>query len=148
MFRWKKTVCVLIGLALFGMALSGCRHAPDEAQVREAIASIAQAAEAGTASDVVAPLSDDFDGNAGELDRRVLANMVRLMTLRGEHIGVLIGPVGLEHHGERMVATFTVTLTSSGHTIPEQWGVYRIGSAWRKEHGKWRCYSASWKPSL
>ncbi|OOG42131.1 hypothetical protein [Rhodanobacter sp. C05] len=148
MNRLRKAACLWIVLVLCATALWGCRRTPDEAQVREAIASIAHAAESNAASDVVAPLSDDFDGNQGELDRRALANMVRLIALRGEHIGVTTGPVTLEHRGERMVATFTVTLTSGSHLLPDQMGVYQVESAWRKDDGQWRCYTASWKHSM
>lgn len=153
MFRLRKAAWLLIVLAWCAMALPGCRRTPDEVQVRQGIASIAIAAEANAASDVVAPLSDDFvgndvDGNAGELDRRALANMVRLIALRGEHVGVAIGPIAIEHRGERMVATFTVTLSSGSHLFPDQLGVYQIESAWRNEDGKWRCYTASWKHSV
>lgn len=104
--------------------------------------------QAGNQGGAVAPLSDDFDGNAGELDRRSLGNMVRILTLRGEHVGVTLGPVGIEHRGARMVATFTVTLTSGGRLLPDQLGVYRVESAWRNENGKWRCYTASWTHAI
>ncbi len=145
MIRSRKTACLLTAFALLALTLSACRRTPDEVQVRAAIASIAKAAEVGAAGDVVAPLSDDFDGNAGELDRRALSGMVRLLALRGEHIGVTMGPVSIEHRGERMVATFTVTLTSGGKLLPDELGIYQVESAWRNEDGNWRCYTASWK---
>ena len=148
MIRSTKNACLPTAFALLALVLSGCRHTPDEQQVREAIAAVAQAAEAGAASDVSAPLSDDFDGNAGELDRRGLTNMVRLLALRGEHIGVTTGPVSIEHRGERMVATFTVTLTSGGKLLPDQLGLYEVESAWRRDDGKWRCYTATWKHTM
>jgi len=143
-----KPAFLLIVLALLVLALPACRRTPGEAQVRAAIASIAQAAEAGSAGDVAAPLSEDFDGNAGQLDRRGLTGMVRLLALRGEHVGVTMGPVSIEPRGERMVASFTVTLTSGGKLLPDQLGIYQVESAWRKEDGEWRCYTASWKHSL
>lgn len=143
-----KAAFLPIVLVLFALALPACRRTPDEAQVRAAIASIAQAAEAGSASDVGAPLSEDFDGNAGQLDRRGLTGMIRLLALRGEHVGVTMGPVSVELRGERMVASFTVTLTSGGRLLSDQLGVYQVESAWRKEDGAWRCYTASWKHSL
>ncbi len=145
MVRMYKTAGLLLVFAVFALCLSACRHTPDEEVVRQAIAAVAEAAEAGSASDVVSPLSEDFDGNAGTLDRRGLAGMVRLLTLRGEHVGVMMGPVSIEHRGERMVATFTVTLTSGGRLLPDQLGLYQVESAWRKEDGTWRCYTASWK---
>ncbi|OOG47168.1 hypothetical protein B0E50_13355 [Rhodanobacter sp. C01] len=148
MIRLRKATCLWIVLALCAAVLPGCRHAPDEVQVREAIASTAHAAETNAASDVGAALSDDFDGNAGELGRNALVNMVRLIALRGEHVGVTMGPVTIEHRGERMVATFTVTLTSGSHLLPDQMGLYQVESAWRKSDGKWRCYTASWKHSM
>lgn len=147
--RVNKTVCLLMALALLSTCLSACRRTPDEARVREAIAAVAKAAEAGSASAVGAPLSEEFDGNAGSLDRRGLTSMVRLLSLRGEHIGVTMGPVSIEHRGERMLATFTVTLTrGGGRLLPDQLGLYRVESAWRKEDGKWRCYTASWSRSM
>ena len=126
------------------MALLGCRHTPDEMQVREAMASMAQGAETGSTSDVIRPLTDDFDGNAGELDRKTLANMMRLTALRGDHIGVTSGPIAIEHHGDRMVATLTVTLTSGGRVLPDNLGLYQVESGWRKDDGQWRCYTARW----
>lgn len=135
------TLCVLL--------LGACRHPPDDEQVRQSIASAEKAAEDGSASDVGATLSEDFDGNAGELDRRALTGMIRLLALRGEHVGVTMGPVSIEHRGERIVATFTVTLTSgAGRLLPDQLGVYQVESAWRKDRGKWLCYTATWKHSI
>ena len=138
----------LLILAVLALAPTACRRDSDEAQVRTAIAAMARAAEAGSAGNVGKPLSEDFDGNAGTLDRRGLTNMVRLSALRGERIGVTMGPVSVERRGERLVASFTVTLSSGGRLLPEQMGLYRVESAWRKEDGSWRCYTATWKHAL
>jgi hypothetical protein len=54
----------------------------------------------------------------------------------------------IEHRGERIVATFTVTLTSGGKWLPDQLGVYHIESAWRKDGRDWRCYTATWTHSI
>ncbi|MEO9090852.1 MAG: hypothetical protein ABI247_11040 [Rhodanobacter sp.] len=148
MIRTGKVTRMLVGLLVLPLALSACRHTPDEEQVRQAIAAVTHAAEAGSTSGVVKLLSDDFDGNHGELDRHTLANLVRITALRGERIGVTTGPIGIDHRGERMVATFTVTLSRRSRLLPDQVGLYQVESAWRKEGGKWRCYSASWKHVL
>ena len=116
--------------------------------MRDAIASIAHAAEAGAAGGVSAPLSDAFDGNAGALDRRALNNMVGLMTLRGERIHATLGPVAVEHRGARLVASFMVTLRSGSGLLRGQAGVYQVESAWHNDDGKWRCYRATWKHVL
>lgn len=145
MIRPKKTILIAGALFLLALVLPGCRRPPDETRVRKAIAAMAQAAEAGSAGDLAEPLSEDFDGNGGRLDRRKLTGMVRLLALRGDHVGVTMGPVSIEHRSERMVATFTVTLTSGGKLLPDQMGVYQVESAWRDEDGDWRCYTATWK---
>src|SRR3546814_11347657 len=82
------------------------------------------------------------------LDRRRLMAMVGLLKLRGESIGVLLGPVSVEPRGERMVATFTVTLSSGGRLLPDRLGLYRVTSGWRKEGGAWSCYTARWERYL
>jgi len=129
-------------------ALAGCRHTPDEEQVRKAIAMTVAGAEAAKASDAVEALTDDFDGNTGELDKRSLANLVRVYALRGQSIHVLLGPTTIEPRGERMVATFPVTLTAGAGVLPDNAGAYRVETGWRKEGGEWRCFTASWKRAL
>lgn len=149
MIRILQTCCLLLALGMQATGLSGCRSTPAEEQVRQAIAAVSSAAEAGSASAVTAPLSEDFDGNAGELDRRRLASMIRLLNLRGEHVGVTVGPVSIEPRGERLVASFTVSLTSGGgRLLPDQLGLYQVTSGWRREDGDWRCYTASWKRTM
>lgn len=134
---------MLIAVVLVALA-AACHRGSDEEQVRQAIAATKAAVEAGKAGDTVAALTDDFDGNGGELDRQRLEGMVRLAALRGAHLGVTMGPVSVEKRGERMVATFTVTLTSSTGLIPDEGGIYRVETAWRREGSKWLCYSATW----
>jgi hypothetical protein len=137
-------------LAMAGvlLACAACTHPPDEAQVRAAIAAAADAArdaDAGAFGDI---LSRDFDGNDGRLDARKLTGLLRLQRLRGEHVSVLMGPVAIERRGDRLLATFTVTLGGGGRLLPDRLGVYRVQSAWRREGGDWRCYNATWTRQL
>ena len=149
MIGTTKFTCLPIVLIALSLGLAACRHTPDEERVRQAIAAASRAVESGSAGDVVAALSKDFDGNSGELDRRSLGNMVRLAALRGEHVGVTAGPVTIEHRGGRIVATFTVGLSrGSGGLLAGQLGIYRVESAWRQEDGQWRCYQANWKRAM
>lgn len=143
-----KVVRLITVFALVALLLPACRRTPDEEQVRVAVAAMVQAVEAGSASGVGAPLSDDFDGNSGQLDRPGLVGMIRLLSLRGDHVGVVMGPLSIEPRGDRLVVSFTVTLTSGGRLLPDQLGVYQVESGWRQEDGEWRCYTASWKRSL
>ncbi|HET6806029.1 MAG TPA: hypothetical protein VFH59_11375 [Frateuria sp.] len=134
-----------LGLGLALVASAGCRHTPDETRVREAIASAGQAAEQADAGGVVEPLSEDFDGNAGQLGRKDMANLMRLARLRGGHVGVTLGPITVERRGERLVAHFTVSLTQGRLLLPDAAGLYQVDTAWRREGDEWRCYSATWK---
>jgi hypothetical protein len=134
--------CLLI------VGLASCRHTPDEAQVRAAIAATSAGAEEGEAGATVEALTDDFDGNSGQLDKRALASLVRVFSLRGQKIHALMGPVNVEPRGERMVATFTVTLTAGTGVLPDDAGAYQVETGWRKEGGEWRCFVAGWKRAL
>ncbi|WP_243050929.1 hypothetical protein [Dyella sp. RRB7] len=138
--------------ALFcGAAIStmvGCHRAPDELLIRRAIEHATTAAERTDASALGDPLADDFDGNGGELDRQQLVDLLRVAHFRGETLHALTGPITVEPHGERYVASFSITLTSGGKLLPAQMGMYKVETAWRKEGSAWRCYSASWTRQL
>lgn len=142
--RVAMTILLCVGLT----GVSGCHRTPDEEQVRKAVASSAEAAEAGKASDTVDALTEDFDGNSGQLDRKSLANLIRVYALRGQTVHVLMGPMTVEPRGERMVATFTVTLTAGVGVLPDNAGAYDVETGWRKEGGEWRCFTATWKRAL
>ncbi len=134
--------------ALFcGAAIStmvGCHRSPDELLVRQAIEHASMAAVQTDASGLGDQLTDDFDGNSGNLDRKRLVDLLRVAHFRGETIHAVTGPVTVEQRGDRYVATFTVTLTSGGKLLPAQMGLYKVQSAWRREGHEWRCYSATW----
>lgn len=138
---------IFVSIIVVGM-LAGCHRTPDDEQVRKAVAASESAAEAGHAGDTVQVLSDDFDGNAGQLDKRALENLVRAAAFRGRKIHALMGPVSVERRGERMVATFTVTLAAASGWLPDDAGAYRVETGWRKEGGEWRCFTATWSKAL
>ncbi|WP_132141341.1 hypothetical protein [Luteibacter rhizovicinus] len=139
---------ILVLAAFMLMAVAGCRHKPDEDRVREAVAASARAAEAGSPGGTVAALTGDFDGNQGVLDKRGLENLLRVIRLRGQSVHALVGPIDTERRGDRMVATFTVTLTAGTGVLPEQAGAWRVETGWRQEGGEWRCYTASWTKAI
>jgi ketosteroid isomerase-like protein len=142
----KHSIVALAMLAC--VALGACHRAPDEEQVRQALASAAAAARNNDADGVLAVVSDDFIGNEGELDRRGLKQMLVLRAFRKDSTGVLVGPVSMERQGERLIARFTLTLTGGkpDSMLPDQADVFALTTAWRKDSGRWRCYNASWKP--
>lgn len=147
MMRIPKRL-LFCALAALLAGLAGCHRTPDETRVRQAIAATAQAAEQNDPRGAIESLSEDFDGNGGQLERRDLANLIRLARLRGEHIGVTVGPVSVERRGERLVASFTASLTQGSRLLPDAAGVYQVETAWRREGDEWRCYNATWKRQL
>jgi hypothetical protein len=144
MLQIQKLLVNPLFCLLLMAGLSACHHTPDESRVRQGIEKAEHAAEQAGASALDAVLSDDFDGNHGEMERRQLLGLLRAASFRGETIHALTGPIEVEQHGDRYVARFTVTLTSGGKLLPAQIGVYQVETAWRKDGGEWRCYSATW----
>jgi hypothetical protein len=140
---------IQVATLLFAAAwVGGCHRTSAEQQVRAAVDRAAQAVrdrDAGGLDDV---LSKDLATPGHDLDRARLLGMLRLARLRNEKLSVLVGPVSVVPSGKRMLAHFTVTLGGGGGLVPRHLGVYRVDSAWRREDGDWRCYSASWKRRL
>lgn len=128
-------------------ALPGCHRGSDEDRVRQAIASATTAARDNDADGVLAQVSDDFVGNEGDLDRHRLKQMLVLRAFRHDSTGVLVGPISIERRSDRLIATFTLTLTGgkSGSLLPDQADVFAMSTAWKREGGDWHCYAASWK---
>jgi hypothetical protein len=141
--RFRTALFSLVLLALTG-ALVGCHRTPDEERIRQAIAAGSLAAEQADASALAEVLSDDFDGNNGQTDKRELTGLLRASKFRGETIHALIGPIDVEQRGDRYVARFSVTLTSGGKLLPAQMGVYQVESGWRREGKAWVCFTATW----
>lgn len=126
--------------------LAACHHAPAEQQIRHAIESAAAAARANDPSEVLAVVSDDFTGNDDELDKRDLHRLLAVRALRQDRTGILLGPISFERNGDRILAHFKLVLTGGkpGDMLPEQTSIRTMTTAWRREDGKWRCYSAKW----
>jgi len=142
LFRHAGSFVLLLAI----VALTACHHAPAEQQVRRAIESAAAAARANEPSDVLAVVSDDFTGNDGDLDKRGLHRLLALRALRQDRTGILLGPITFERKGDRIVARFKLVLTGGkpGDLLPDQSSIRTMTTAWRREDGEWRCYSARW----
>jgi ketosteroid isomerase-like protein len=128
------------------MATAACHRTPAEQQVRQSIDAAATAARANDVHGVLAVVGDDLTGNHGDLDKRSLHRLLALRALRQDKTGVLVGPVTFERRGDRIVAKFNLVLTGGkpGDLLPDQSAIYAMTTAWRREGGDWRCYSATW----
>lgn len=136
MRRWM----LLIGLALLG----ACSRAPDEVRLRETIAAMETALEAGEPGEFIDRVADDFSGQDGGIDRRQLHAMLLAHTMRHQNIAVLMGPLDVKRYGERATVTMRV-LATGGQWLPETGRQVDVVSHWRIEDGDWICFRADWR---
>ncbi len=134
----------LVLVLLMCLAVVACTRQTDADAVRARIGEVAAAAESREVGDVMDAISADFVGN-DELDRAQLANLVRAQVLGGGAVGVSLGTIEVEVHGDRATARFGATLTDgSGRWIPDRRARFAFETGWRRENGDWACYNASW----
>lgn len=145
----RRTACLAF-ILMAPWVISACHRAPAEQQIRQAIYAAATAARTNDAAGVLAVVDDDFTGNGGDLDKRGLRRLLAVRAFRQDKTGVLIGPVSFEHKGNRVIAKFNLVLTGGrpGDLLPDQSVIYAMATAWRREGGHWRCYSAEWSNSM
>jgi len=136
-------ICTILAL------LTACHRTPDEQRIRESIAAMQKAIEAGQPREFMSYIAKDFTGNDGTADRDGLANILRVEVLRNEKAGVTLGPIDVDLQDDRATVRVTATLTGgSGGLLPERGAIYAITSGWRREGKDWRCYNASWEQKL
>lgn len=127
------------------LMLSGCSRAPAEQRLRESIAGLQAAIEARETGRAMDHVADDFFGT-GNLDRDGARNLLRLMAIRHQRLGLSLGPMQVELHGERASVRFTAVATGgSGALLPESARVWDVETGWRDEEGRWRLISAEWR---
>jgi ketosteroid isomerase-like protein len=127
------------------LTLVGCSRVPAEQRLRTAIAELQEAIEARAPARAVEHLAEDFVGS-GNLDRDGARNLLRLMAIRHQQLGLTLGPMQLQLIGDRATVTFTAVATGgSGALIPQSARVWNVETAWRDEDGSWRLISAEWR---
>lgn len=136
---WSAVASVLL---LFTAA---CSRAPAEQRLRESIAGLQAAIEAREVGRAMEHVAEDF-GGTGNLDREGARNLLRLMAIRHQRLGLTLGPMQLELHAERASVRFTAVATGgSGALLPESARVWEVETGWRDENGGWRLISAEWR---
>lgn len=141
-----RTILKGLLLAVLAVVVGGCRRDPPEQRLREAVAGMQAAVEAGDAKGFMRGVAEDFSGNAG-MDRAALGQMLRAHLLLNRKVGTQTGPLSVEIRGDTAVVRFTVVLTGSGgRLLPERGQLQTISSGWRDVDGQWQLYHAQWKP--
>jgi hypothetical protein len=101
-----------------------------------------EAREVGEAMDYV---GEDFIGT-GSLDREGARNLLRLMVLRHQTLGLSLGPAEVELFEGRASVRFTAVATGGqGALLPQSARVWNVETAWRDDGDEWRLISAQWK---
>lgn len=130
------------------VGLAGCSHSPPEARLRERITAMQEALEARNPRAFAAGIAEDFTADAG-LDKEGVRNLLRAQLLRNQRIGVTLGPLDVQLHGERASVAFKAMLTGgSGGLIPDSARGWRITSGWRDGPDDWQLIQARWEPVL
>ncbi|MCX7556672.1 hypothetical protein OS187_07525 [Xanthomonadaceae bacterium JHOS43] len=141
--------CALVALCLVWLAgIAACARTPPEQRLRERIAEMQVALEERRPSDFIAGVADDFSGESG-LDREGAHNLMRAQVLRNARIGVTLGPLDIELHGERATVKFSAVLAGgSGGLVPDSARPWAVTTGWRDGSDGWQLIHASWEPML
>jgi ketosteroid isomerase-like protein len=130
------------------MALAGCAAPADEAALRARIDDLQAAIESRDADTLLDAVDAEFGGPDG-MDRDGLRRYATLMLLRQQNVGVAIGPVDIELHGDRAGARFDAVVTGSNRFVPEGVEARRVETVWRRDGDDWVLVSADWsQPAL
>lgn len=106
------------------------------------------AVEARDADALLEPVDEAFGGPQG-MDRDGLRRYAALIFLRQRRVGVVLGPVDVEMHGDRAAARFDALVTGAEGLLPGSAEARRVDTVWRLEDGEWVLVTADWsKPVL
>lgn len=140
---------VAAGLVLFLLLRGPAR--PDEEQVRELIASVAEAARAGDLEATMEPVSTSYHDEDG-LDRQALAGMLFSQYRKRGGVSVVLGPVLVALDGAGgATASFEAALADGAditalELLPRDADVLHFEVALRQEEGDWRITSHRREP--
>ncbi len=135
--KWIFLVVVLLLMACGGGA------SDDETQIRDAIAAMQQAVEAGERRQFMTYVAEDFNG--GGYDRQGVNNLLRLHMLRNEKIAATATTVDITvFEGGRASATIKTLLTGGSGWIPDRGQRYTFETTWHNGSGDWQLVSGRW----
>ncbi len=137
----RRTALLLTAALLLG----GCAGDPDEAALRERIATLQKAGETGEIGTLMDAIADDFIGQGGNYDRLQLRAMLTALTRRYRDVGVTRLGTEVEMRGAHASATLQLLLTGgSGGVLPERGRALQLDTRWRVEGGQWMLIEARW----
>lgn len=141
MNRHLRVPCIWI--SLFLVVCCSASLAPEQA-LRKTIDAVEVAIEQRDNGALREHLADDFSGPDG-LDVDGAHRLARLMFLRNQEIGVVLGPLEISLLDDHATVRCTAALTGgSGGLLPDSGQLYDVTSGWRLEGGEWRMTSIEW----
>jgi ketosteroid isomerase-like protein len=133
-------------IVLMTLLAVACRREPPEQRLRDTLAQMQAAVEAGDTAAFMRPVAEDFIGNSA-IDRAQLEQMLRAQLLLDRTLGVTAGPLTIDVTDSTAVVRFSVLLSGGrGRFMPERGQLQSITSGWRQVDGDWRLYYAQWQP--
>ena len=142
----RFTLWILLPAALLA-ALAGCGESGDpESRLRQTVAQMETAAEAGEIGEFLDYVADDFSGQDGQYDRRSLARMMRAQMLRHTRISATITSSDVQMFTNRASMDMTLLLTGGPRAwMPESGELMTVKTGWRQDAGDWVLISATWE---
>jgi len=121
----------------------------DEQQLRQAVAAIQSAAEAGRARPILDYLAEDFQGN-GRYRKANIGGMLLLQFRQNPHVQSYLRITSLTVNGEQARMRCRLLLAGRGDQklVPERARLLVIDSDWRRLDGEWRVQKADWHDGL
>lgn len=149
---WRWTIRGVQWLAIWALVcqLIGCSSPlSDEASLRQAVARMEKAAEAGQISPILELLDKQFLGNNMYRKANIQA-MLLLYFRQNPHISVILHITRLQIQNETAQLACEVLLTGRDkqRLLPERAQTLVVDSLWHKHDGEWRVVRARWKNPL
>lgn len=132
-------------LFLLATTLAACAGDTPEQRLRDTIAAMAEAVEAKDPGGFIEHVSDDFDGDHGQFDRRSLRAFLTAQMMRKQSLGVTLGPLDVKVQGDRATVRVDAIVTGGEGLIPDSGEHLDIESGWKLVDGEWVCYVAELK---
>jgi len=126
------------------LVCAACSKPPDEARIRAAIDSMAEAVEQKRPGDFMEYLATDFAGTAEVPGRIDAERLLRYHQIRNKNIGVALRSVEIQVRDDRATASFHVLVTGSESWLPERGKDYAFTTGWRLDDGDWKLINAQW----
>ena len=129
---------------VLALVLAACGGDDPAAALKRGIGEMERAVEARKPNEFLQHVTEDFTGNDGQVDKRVLHGLLVSQLLGDQNVTVTLGPLDVHLHDADHATVKVSALVLGGRWLPERGQTLMIKSGWKREGGEWRCYVANW----